>query len=167
MEEWERIIEQDNRRGVLAGQDKDGRPMVPVTYRPAGDKPKRWTKANDKKVAARAGLQGPIASGYDDNLTSAEYRRLAGQPLAPRGLNSRSIKNLLTQHGRDGGGWFAEGAWFDVVSRKGVQFLMAHFTVATCGRGHRTKLPCGRSTACGRGVRSSASRRPSAGGVTS
>jgi hypothetical protein len=33
MESWERAIDQDNRRGVLAGTDKDDRPLVPVKKR--------------------------------------------------------------------------------------------------------------------------------------
>src|SRR5947209_6256359 len=68
---------------------------------------------------------------------------LGGPPLAPRGASSRVITNLFTQHGRDPADntWFAEGAWFEVVSTRGIPFLMAHFTGAATGRGHRVKLP--------------------------
>ena len=31
---WMKIIDEDNRKGVLAGLDKDGVPLAPVTYRP-------------------------------------------------------------------------------------------------------------------------------------
>lgn len=34
MRTWMTLIEQDNRLGILAGTDKDGVPMTPVTYRP-------------------------------------------------------------------------------------------------------------------------------------
>jgi hypothetical protein len=31
---WSRTIEEDNRKGVLAGTDRDGKPLAPVAYRP-------------------------------------------------------------------------------------------------------------------------------------
>lgn len=35
MEHWERLMEEGNRRGVLEDRtDKDGNPLLPVTYRP-------------------------------------------------------------------------------------------------------------------------------------
>jgi hypothetical protein len=126
MVEWERIIVEDNRKGVLAGQDKDGTPMKPVTYRPKGA-PTKAKKSGPRGIFAG---HGPHAAGLHNNLTSAEYRKLSGPPLAPRGSSSRVITNLFTQHGRDPAGrnaWFAEGAWFEVVSTKGVQFLPFHF----------------------------------------
>ncbi len=120
--QWRIIIEEDNRKGILAGLDKDGQPMRPVTYRP---KPaaKTWGKAKQAKHLAGA------TSPAHNNLTSAQYRRLAGPPLAPRGAHSRVITNLLTGSGWDSAErvWFAEGAWFDVVSRRGVPFLPYHF----------------------------------------
>ena len=137
---WRAIIEEDNKRGVLAGTDKDGRPMPPITYRPASAKPKSWSYKQEQSHLAKHGHLGALG----DNLTPAEYRKLGGPPLAPRGVRSRSVANLLTAHGRDPGSghtWFAEGAWFDVVSPKGVQFLPAHFDGARCGRNHAIKLP--------------------------
>ena len=137
MEEWEDIITEDNRRGVLAGLDKDGRPMPAVTYRPVTARPRRWTHKQEQSHLAAKGHLG--AAG--DNLSSAQYRRLDGPPLAPRGARSRVIANLFTQHGRVGDEWFAEGAWGEVVSRDGTQFLDAHFTGARTGRNHAVKLP--------------------------
>jgi hypothetical protein len=85
---------------------------------------------------------GPYAAGFDDNLTSRQYRALTGPPLAPRGEHSRVIKNLKTGHGRvSGQGWKASGIWFDVVSTRGVYFLTAHFEGLSTGRNHATKLP--------------------------
>jgi hypothetical protein len=141
-----RIIVQDNRRGVLAGLDKDGRPIDPVTYRPLG-KAKGTTPAQRNVANARlrkssfAGF-GMHAAGLHNNLTPAEYRRLGGPPLAPRGASSRVITNLLTGYQRTAAAtWEAYGYWNEVVSTAGVPFLMAHFTGATTGRGHRVKLP--------------------------
>jgi hypothetical protein len=145
MVSWMRIIVEDNRRGVLAGLDKDGRAMEPVTYRPVG-KAKGTTPAQRNVANARlrkssfAGF-GPHAAGLHNNLTSGEYRRLAGPPLAPRGASSRVITNLLTGYQRTAAAtWEAYGYWNEVVSRAGVPFLMAHFTGAETGRGHRLKL---------------------------
>jgi hypothetical protein len=120
--QWREIIKQDNRRGILAGLDKDGKPMPPVTYRPKGS-PLHWgARKQAAKVAASA-------TPAHNNLTSTQYRHLSGPPLAPRGVNSRVITNLLTQHGYDSsrGVYFAEGAWREVVSTKGVYFLPYHF----------------------------------------
>ena len=39
MEHWERLVVEGNLRGVLAGTDRDGNPMLPVTYRPKNAKP--------------------------------------------------------------------------------------------------------------------------------
>jgi len=143
-----KIIDDDNREGVLAGLDKDGVPMAPVTYRP---KPTltilRPTKAQENTTNARArrGAMagfGPAAAGLHNNLTSREYGRLAGPPLAPRGAFSRVVSNLATGYQRlDLARWEAYGYWHDVVSTGGVPFLHAHFTGAATGRDHRVGLP--------------------------
>ena len=92
MEDWERRIVADNRRGILQDRtDKHGTPLAKVTYRPLKNTPaKPWTK---RQQAAAVGTN-------NNNLTSAQYRRLAGPPLAPRGAMSRVITNLYTGHGR-------------------------------------------------------------------
>ena len=143
---WQRIIVQDNRRGVLAGLDKDGAPMAPVTYRPEGGvkgtTPAQRNVANARlRKSSYAGF-GMHAAGLHNNLSSAEYRRLAGPPLAPRGASSRVITNLKTGYQRTTSAvWEAYGYWDEVVSTKGVPFLIAHFTGAEVGRDHRVKLP--------------------------
>lgn len=137
---WAVIIEEDNRRGVLAGTDKDGVPLEAVTYRPVIPEGKkraqRWTQK--KQLGHMAGAAG----AEDNNLSSTQYRRLGGPPLAPRGASSRVITNLETDIGWDSAAQsgFAEGAWKNVVSKKGVPFLLAHFTGAACGRKHAVTL---------------------------
>jgi hypothetical protein len=141
MDSWVLIIEQDNRQGVMAGIDKDGVPMAPVTYRPKGP-PARHAR---RKV-------GAFNPGVGGNLSSSEYRRLGGPPLAPRGTGSRVITNLLTGYEGPPTGaptWAAIGYWEGVVSPKGNPFLRHHFTGA--GRLPRRDLrglrPAGRAKA--------------------
>jgi hypothetical protein len=144
------LIEEDNRLGILAGTDKDGVPMVPVTYRPKtapgmrvnipprgkGGKYdreslkqfRRGEKAGKKK-GSFAGL-GPHISGINNNLSTSEYRLLSGPPLAPRDQFSRVVTNLKTTFTSPGHGaaqWAAIGAWDEVVNTKGMPFLFYHF----------------------------------------
>jgi hypothetical protein len=129
---WMRTIDDDNRRGILAGTDKDGRALYPVQYRPVG-RGGRLTSSqkNTAKKGARRGPfvgLGPAAAGLNNNLTTAEYRLLGGPPLAPRKGFSRVITNLKTGWSRIGGGvWQAFGYWDEVVSVKGRRFLHYHF----------------------------------------
>jgi hypothetical protein len=140
---WSRIIDEDNKRGVLAGLDKNGNPMRPVTYRPIGHAQKKLSPNQRNLVAAKkrrgkyAGI-GNHPAGENNNLTSAEYRRLTGPPLAPRGAFSRVITNFLTRFGRLANGtWEAVGYWNEVVSKDGVAFLKYHFNGANLKRGGR------------------------------
>ena len=141
-----KIIVEDNRRGVLAGTNKDGVAMPAVTYRPKGTA--KGTTAAQRNVAnarlrksSYAGL-GLHAAGLHNNLARREYERLGGPPLAPRGASSRVITNLKTGWQRTSGTtWEAYGYWDEVVSMEGVPFLHAHFTGAATGRGHRVHLP--------------------------
>jgi len=118
MERWQDTVEADNKRGVLAGLDKDGKPLIKVKYRP-----RNGTKfVNRKKDRGFKGY-GPLASGLHGNLTTAEYVRLTGPPLAPRRQNSRVITNFVTRPGKRGDTWFVEAAWLDVVDDEGEPFL--------------------------------------------
>jgi hypothetical protein len=126
MVSWMETIDSDNRRGVMAGLDKDGNPLVPVTYRP---------KPPGVKSPRKRG-RGAYNPGAAGNLSSSEYRKLSGPPLAPRGTNSRVITNLKTRYGRTGPLgllWEAAGYWDDVVDRHGAPFLHHHFNGATGG----------------------------------
>ncbi len=125
---WMKTIDEDNRRGIMAGLDKDGNPIAPVTYRPKPTALRPTSKQlnNPAKGARRgqfAGL-GAHPSGMNNNLTSAEYRRLAGPALAPRGMFSRVVTNLKFRYGRVSAGvWEAVGYWDQVVNVRGQRFL--------------------------------------------
>jgi hypothetical protein len=143
MVSWMDIMRTDNKEGVLAGLDKDGNPMQPVTYRPD---PKAGTKidiaskeAAHMRLGQRASRKhdlffggfGPFASGWNNNLSWLEYRRSTGPPLAPRFQFSRVITNLLTAYKPlrpDGTNhWEAWAYWDQVVSPTGFSFLPVHF----------------------------------------
>ena len=117
----------------MAGTDKDGVPMVPVTYRPAP-----YGKLG--RVHKRRQQYNPGTGG---NLTSREYRLLDGPPLAPRGMGSRVVTNLKTAYERVSSHlWRAFAYWDDVVSRKGERFLHYHFDGAVGGgRSRNVTLP--------------------------
>jgi hypothetical protein len=140
MEHWERLMEEGNRRGVLEGTDKDGGVMLAATYRPTATQKRAIYAGTAKPVrptlAQRLGQHprkmrgdffgfGPAVSGLNNNLTSAEYRRLDGPPLAPRRQFSRVITNFETfsfqpeEHGY----WLVTGSWKQVVSPTGYHFL--------------------------------------------
>ena len=127
------MIVADNRRGVLAGVDKDDAPMIPCSYRDSGGGAFGPGVSKGPKRDAAFGPShkawGPYAAGFDVNLATTQYKRLTGPPLAPRYDESRVIKHLETGHGRNPSTneWFAVGAWADVVSRKGDPFLPYHF----------------------------------------
>jgi len=134
MQTWMRYIIEDNKRGVLAGLDKDGNPLAPVTYRPEDKlKPAKLTREQKLGVTrgktGRFGGHGPLASGLHNNLTSAEYRQLGGPPLAPRGAFSRVVTNLKTEFDHPSPDrWMAYGWWDQVVANDGTtKFLKYHF----------------------------------------
>ena len=137
LEHWERRLEEGNRKGVLAGTDGAGNPMIPVTYRPVGQTRKRLTLGErlgqkpNKRRGEYGGI-GPAQGGLlpNNNLTSRAYRQLDGPPLAPRKQFSRVIANAVTGHYPDvtsKGVYYVELAWGEVVSPKGVHFLKFHF----------------------------------------
>jgi hypothetical protein len=145
---WTLIMQDDNREKVLAGQDKDGKPLYPVTYRPVEDAAKRINIRSKEASRLRLGQHharkrdllfggmGPAASGLHNNLTSSEYRRLDGPPLAPRYQFSRVITNLrLGQPIKEAENrWIAFCYWDEVVSTKGFSFLPVHFNGEPLGK---------------------------------
>jgi hypothetical protein len=135
MTSWMKTIDDDNRQGVMAGLDKDGNLMVPVKYRPVGLKTSQIRHARRQRGA----FQG-LGVGQP---TSAEYRRMTGPPLAPRGMGSRVITNLRLRFGRLASGvWEVVGYWDQVVNRHGQRFLHYHFDGATGGgRKRNVTLP--------------------------
>lgn len=113
---WEKIIADDNQRGIMNRTDCHGYPMQPVTYRPIGPK-KQQIKPQRRGASA---FQNPGAG----LPTSAEYRRMTGPPTAPRGLGSRVITNLLFRSGQTAATtWQTVGYWDGVVDRRRQPFL--------------------------------------------
>ena len=132
MEQWEVIMTKDNKRGILAGLDKDGNPVKPVSYRPIPGGLRPTTRRQRNFVRGRRGTFfgfGPAAAGLHNNLTTAEYKRLGGPPLAPRGAFSRVITNFGTDATQTGPPWFVTGFWDDVVDVKGRPFLDRAFRI--------------------------------------
>ncbi len=120
MRRIEALMREDHTRAIMGGIDKDGVPFRPTSYRRSSTSP--VTKRNRYNRGA-----GPSLQDENGNLTTAQYRRLTGPPLAPRGMNSRIIANYRTSSGKSGNTWFAESALIDIVSRKGEPFMQYHF----------------------------------------
>ena len=141
---WERQMEEGNRKGVLAGTDGAGKPMIAVTYRPVGEARKKLTLGErlgqrpNKRRGEYGGI-GPAQGGLleNNNLTSKAYRQLDGPPLAPRRQFSRVIANAAPGHYPDmthPGVYYVELAWVEVVSPTGFHFLPVHFGGKPLGR---------------------------------
>jgi hypothetical protein len=134
------LLDDDNRKGVLAGTDGNGVAMAPVTYRPVSAKTGKPVKKGIALTVAQRLGQSPskgrgrssrIGSGVEhtnNNLTTAEYRLLGGPPLAPRKQFSRVITNYQQEVVQVSDTvWEVVGAWINVLSKKGVPFLTFHF----------------------------------------
>jgi hypothetical protein len=117
------IMQEDHTRAILGGLDKDGTPFASVTYRGGTILPVKRGDKSGKGI-------GPALQNEFGNLSSSQYRRLTGPPLAPRGRNSRIIANYATEAGKSGNQWFVQSFLDDIVSRKGVPFMQYHFTGA-------------------------------------
>ena len=123
MGQWRQILAEGNRRGVLSGLDGNDQPMTPLKYRNGAGK----TTRNRRVPKYGKPTFGPWL-GRGANLTTEEYQKLTGPRLAPRGEESRVIRNLYTEtRYSNPGHWTAVAAWRDVVSRKGFKFLPVHF----------------------------------------
>jgi hypothetical protein len=136
LENWGRQLEEGNRKGVLAGLDKDGNAAPPLKYRPKGPSRKLTLEERlGQRPNLRRGRYGGLApaSGTllaNNNLSSSAYRQLDGPRLAPRKQFSRVITNAAPGHYPDvthRGIWYVELAWGEVMSPKGVHFLKFHF----------------------------------------
>lgn len=98
MPELERIAWEDNRDGLLAGQDKDGAPFVPLSP---------YTIRHRRSATGTADPNAP--------------------PLIPARNRSRAIANYrVTSFRKSKGTWVLLGAWQNVLSAKGVPFLGFH-----------------------------------------
>jgi hypothetical protein len=120
MTRWEAIVTEDHTKANLAGLDKNDVAYPPVTYRGGASAPEPRRNRYNRGV-------GPALTGTGDNLSSSEYRRLTGPPLAPRLKDSRIIANFATRSGKDGDTWFVEAVLVGIVSKKGTPFMKYHF----------------------------------------
>lgn len=157
LEAWAAVLIEDNRRGVMMGIDGDGVPIKPTKYRhsitqtAAGGRTDKFFDASGQAFAfnpttaaastffaptnfanlSGMGLGGPVSGfkpGPSNNLTTSQYKRLTGPPLAPRGPGSRVISNYTVEFMPSGMNVVGvEGGWDDIVSKKGVSFLPFHF----------------------------------------
>lgn len=139
MESWANTLVQDNRKGVLAGLDKDDKPVTATSYRnsftQAGYDRPTYVKfvpnpfgGQDWKVNVSGMPKDGFKPGGAGNLTTKQYKQLSGPPLAPRGMASRIISNYLIRPIMGTNNQFGvEGVWEDVTSRSGVLFLPFHF----------------------------------------
>lgn len=140
MQSWANVLVEDNRKGVLAGTDKDDKPVAATIYRnsfaQAGYDRPTYVKFVPNPFGGVnwqtniTGSQGPgYKPGSTHNLTTKQYKTLSGPPLAPRGMASRIISNYQTYAvSGEGGDFGVEGKWDDVVSKKNVSFLPFHFS---------------------------------------
>jgi hypothetical protein len=96
--ELEKLAWQDNEAGLLAGTDRDGRPLAPLAAR---------TIRYRRSATGRADPHAP--------------------PLIPARRRSRAIANYrVTSFRKSTGTWLILGAWANVLSTKGVPFLGFH-----------------------------------------
>jgi hypothetical protein len=124
LESWERLVEEGNRKGLLAGTDAAGHPAPPLKYRPKGGV-RKLTVQQRLGQHPRLG-RGKYYGGKTASLASTDYRHLDGPRDAPRKQFSRVITNAAMTHGRVQGErhiWFVQLAWVDIVSKKGYHFL--------------------------------------------
>lgn len=141
-------VYEDNRRGVMMGLDKDNRPAQPLKYRnsaaiqsgarsrTSGEFGRATRIGSSSRQAiirgaapARTNVAGQTVILPNNNLTTAQYKRLTGPRQAPRRDQSRIIANLTR---RDPvlmpWGWRLEAYWADVLDAKGRPFLPHSFT---------------------------------------
>jgi hypothetical protein len=131
----ERVIVEDNRKGVLEGTDAMGRPAPTLKYRDGFG-------AKTKARGLRSSLFGTTAKRFkgktdyafqnrilpNNNLSTAMYRDLDGPYAAPRKEASRVITNLVALDPViDADSVLARCGWMDVLDPKGRHFLPGLF----------------------------------------
>lgn len=98
MPELERLMLEDNRDGLLLGQDRDGVPMAPLAAR---------TIRYRRSAMGKADPNAP--------------------PLIPARAKSRAISRYrVTSRRRADGQWVMLGAWMDFVTKRDAPILLFH-----------------------------------------
>lgn len=120
LEKIEKIMVEDNRKGLLAGIGGKDQAAPTLRYRSGKGRKTNARKAGFGK--GRGHNPTPLASS-----ASGKYQFATGPYLAPFRTKSRVITNYHTRHGQDGKTFFIEGAWLDILSKKGKPFLRYHF----------------------------------------
>ncbi len=168
LEECKEIIVEDNRAGVLSGLNKDGQPYSPaLTYRGGFGKKTGYRRTNFAMQRApgkpggfggtshrttfnvKAGgrfkptHRGTQTGAANNNLTTAQYKKLTGPFAAPRRQFSRIITNFIVKQPMklSDGLWQILAGWHDVVDTKGRPFYGRLF--APPGRDYRGIRPTG------------------------
>ncbi len=138
----QRVIIEDNRRGVLSGFDKDGNFAPTLKYRNGTGTPTSPRAMRSKAFGTTSGTFKGVSQASGDqlannNLSKRAYRQLTGPRLAPRREQSRVITNLVALPLQvESDSINVTCAWFDVISVKSVPFLKAHFEGSS-----KTNLP--------------------------
>ena len=122
LKDWEKIIIEDNRAGLLNGENKDGQIVTPpLKYRNGSG---TWTAHRQGRFAqqrSRGLIGGHAGVGYDtirfkskdgiyrpthrggqaglanNNLSTSQYKKLTGPYGIPRGIHSRLITNFAVK----------------------------------------------------------------------
>lgn len=111
-------LESINENDRLKGLDRFGKPLQPVTYRPKGQVDKKRSNSPKRAKFSKRNAYG--------NLTSTEYRKLDGPPLAPRRKGSRVISNYVTGMEFARGQWRVRAGWKDFLDNDGRPLLPVH-----------------------------------------
>lgn len=106
-----------NEHDRLKGLDRRGKPLEPVTYRPIHNAAPTPVGVRRQKFAKKANY---------GNLTSSEYRKLDGPPLAPRRKASRVISNYVVGFEFFRKEWRVRAGWKNLLDSKGKPFLAYH-----------------------------------------
>lgn len=152
LEDWREIIVEDNRAGLLAGENRFGQIVTPpLKYRNGGG---TWTPhrtgrfglgRREGTIGGRMG-RGSVPTRYvvkggvyrpthrgnqvgglpNNNLRTSQYKKLTGPYGIPRGIYSRLITNFVVQIPQVVGErwtWVVNAGWLDIVDAKGRPFL--------------------------------------------
>ena len=130
LDDFYRVIVEDNRRGVMMGIDKNDKPAPTLKYRNAAKIQSGARKTSTGMFGVQEGSRfkgmAPRAGNMlsNNNLTTAQYRKMTGPRQAPRRDSSRIIANLKKRdHQFDGKSWIVEAYWDQYVTPKNQPIL--------------------------------------------